>query len=79
MEYQLLQERQDAFGFLYATRSKNPNKTDPGCSPGVGVQNALIILGVANFLRLMCTLLVPEIKGKSLEELSCENVDQGSL
>lgn len=68
-----------AFGFLYAAQSKNPNETDAGFPPGVGMQNALIILGVANFLRLVCTLLVPETKGKSLEELSGEIVNQGSL
>ncbi|OMP06638.1 Phosphate permease [Corchorus capsularis] len=48
-----------AFGFLYATK-------------GIGVKNALIILGVINLLGLLFTFLVPESKGKSLEEMSGE-------
>ena len=62
-----------AFGFLYAAQSKNPAETDPGYPTGVGMRNALIILGVINFLGMVFTLLVPESKGKSLEELSGEN------
>ncbi|KAJ1409431.1 Phosphate permease [Sesbania bispinosa] len=48
-----------AFGFLYAQN-------------GIGVRNTLIILGVINFLGMMFTFLVPESKGKSLEEISGE-------
>ncbi|KAI3442089.1 MFS domain-containing protein [Psidium guajava] len=49
-----------AFGFLYAAN-------------GIGVRKTLIILGVINFLGLVFTLLVPESKGRSLEEMSGEN------
>ncbi|XP_022761148.1 inorganic phosphate transporter 1-4-like [Durio zibethinus] len=48
-----------AFGFLYA-------------ADGIGVKKTLIILGVINFLGLLFTFLVPESKGKSLEEISGE-------
>ncbi|CAN0886371.1 Probable inorganic phosphate transporter 1-7 [Linum grandiflorum] len=49
-----------AFGFLFA---------------GIGVRNSLIVLGVVNFLGVLFTLLVPEAKGKSLEDISGENED----
>ncbi|KAK4278591.1 hypothetical protein QN277_016420 [Acacia crassicarpa] len=51
-----------SFGFLYASNS-------------IGVRNALIILGVVNLLGFMFTFLVPETKGKSLEEISGEGED----
>ncbi|CAJ1950427.1 unnamed protein product [Sphenostylis stenocarpa] len=48
-----------AFGFLYAQN-------------GIGLKNTLIVLGVINLLGLLFTFLVPESKGKSLEEVSGE-------
>ncbi|GAU50765.1 hypothetical protein TSUD_410620 [Trifolium subterraneum] len=48
-----------AFGFLYAQNA-------------IGVRNVLLLLGVANLLGMMFTFLVPETKGKSLEEISGE-------
>ncbi|KAA8548800.1 hypothetical protein F0562_000484 [Nyssa sinensis] len=65
-----------AFGFLYAAQSTNKHKTDPGYPPGIGVKNSLILLGCINFLGMCFTLLVPEPKGKSLEEMSRENEDE---
>nr|XP_043638362.1 probable inorganic phosphate transporter 1-7 [Erigeron canadensis] len=62
-----------AFGFLYLAQSKT--KPDKGYPKGIGVKNALIILGVINLLGALFTLLVPEAKGKSLEEMSGENAD----
>ena len=64
-----------AFGFLYLAESHNPAKTDKGYPPGIGVRNSLITLGVVNLLGLLFTFLVPEAKGKSLEEVSKENED----
>ncbi|GLU08169.1 hypothetical protein SLE2022_250930 [Rubroshorea leprosula] len=52
-----------AFGFLYA-------------ADYIGVKKTLIMLGVVNILGLLFTFLVPEPKGKSLEELSGEAEDQ---
>lgn len=62
-----------AFGFLYAAQSKDPAKRDAGYPAGIGVKNSLIMLGVINFVGMICTLCVPESKGRSLEELSGEN------
>ncbi|KAF2605408.1 hypothetical protein F2Q70_00026804 [Brassica cretica] len=62
-----------AFGFLYLAQSPDKNKTEHGYPPGIGVKNSLIVLGVVNFLGMVFTLLVPESKGKSLEEMSGEN------
>lgn len=62
-----------AFGFLYAAQSKDPTKTDAGYPPGIGIKNSLILLGCVNFAGMLFTLLVPESKGKSLEELTGEN------
>ncbi|CAJ1967133.1 unnamed protein product [Sphenostylis stenocarpa] len=67
-----------AFGFLYAAQSKDPSKTDAGYPTGIGVKDSLIMLGVINFFGILFTLLVPESKGKSLEELSGENDEDGA-
>nr|AHL69789.1 phosphate transporter [Vernicia fordii] len=65
-----------AFGFLYAAQSTDPAKTDAGYPTGIGVKNSLIVLGVTSFFGILLTLLVPESKGKSLEELTGENDDE---
>nr|ADL27918.1 phosphate transporter 1 [Hevea brasiliensis] len=64
-----------AFGFLYLAQNKDKAKADAGYPAGIGVRNSLIVLGVVNFLGMVFTLLVPESKGKSLEEMSGENED----
>ncbi|XP_058083695.1 inorganic phosphate transporter 1-4-like [Magnolia sinica] len=64
-----------AFGFLYAAQSQDKAKADHGYPAGIGMRNSLILLGCINFLGLLCTFLVPESKGKSLEEMSGENVE----
>ncbi|KAF7850619.1 hypothetical protein BT93_L5194 [Corymbia citriodora subsp. variegata] len=65
-----------AFGFLYA--AQDPNKPDPGYKKGagIGVKNALLVLGGINIAGMLFTLLVPEPKGRSLEELGGENMDE---
>jgi PHS family inorganic phosphate transporter-like MFS transporter len=60
-----------AFGFLYAAQSRS--EPTAGYPPGIGVKNALLVMGAVNALGLVFTFLVPETKGKSLEELSGEN------
>ncbi|XP_031483363.1 probable inorganic phosphate transporter 1-3 [Nymphaea colorata] len=65
-----------AFGFLYAAQSRDPTQTDRGYPPGIGVKNALIVLGVVNALGFLFTFLVPESKGRSLEEMSGEAEDE---
>jgi PHS family inorganic phosphate transporter-like MFS transporter len=63
-----------AFGFLYA--AQDPKKPDKGYSPGIGIRNALFVLAGTNFLGMLMSLFVPESKGKSLEEISKENVGE---
>ncbi|KAK8970097.1 Inorganic phosphate transporter 1-4 [Platanthera guangdongensis] len=65
-----------SFGFLYASQSKDKTKTDKGYTAGIGMRNSLFVLTVSTFLSLLCTLLVPESKGKSLEEMSSENEEE---
>ncbi|XP_011091219.1 inorganic phosphate transporter 1-4-like [Sesamum indicum] len=65
-----------AFGFLYAAQPKDPSKRDAGYPAGIGIKNSLIVLGCINALGMFFTLLVPESKGKSLEELSAENENE---
>lgn len=65
-----------AFGFLYAAQSKDPTKTDAGYPAGIGIKNSLIMLGVINFAGMLLTFLVPESKGKSLEDLTGENEEE---
>ncbi|KAI4295057.1 hypothetical protein MLD38_040681 [Melastoma candidum] len=62
-----------AFGFLYLAQNKDKSKADAGYPAGIGVRNSLIVLGGINFLGLLFTFLVPESKGKSLEEMSGED------
>ncbi|KAJ4962603.1 hypothetical protein NE237_022542 [Protea cynaroides] len=59
-----------AFGFLYAAESPDKKNDDVGYPRGIGVQNALYVLVATDFLGFMFTFLVPEAKGKSLEEMS---------
>ncbi|KAK4422767.1 Inorganic phosphate transporter 1-4 [Sesamum alatum] len=61
-----------AFGFLYLAQNQDKKKADAGYPAGIGVKNSLIVLGVVNLLGLLFTFLVPEAKGKSLEDLSGE-------
>ncbi|MCO5567768.1 hypothetical protein L7F22_021463 [Adiantum nelumboides] len=62
-----------AFGFLYAAQSSKEGDQEIGYPTGLGVRAALILLGVINGLGFLCTFLVPETKGLSLEDLSGEN------
>ncbi|KAK7277544.1 hypothetical protein RJT34_22559 [Clitoria ternatea] len=61
-----------AFGFLYLAQNQDRSKADAGYPAGIGVRNSLLVLGVVNILGFLCTFLVPEAKGKSLEEISGE-------
>ncbi|EEF37829.1 inorganic phosphate transporter 1-4 [Ricinus communis] len=62
-----------AFGFLYLAQNQDKSKADAGYPAGIGVKNSLILLGIVNLLGMLFTFLVPESKGKSLEEMSREN------
>lgn len=68
-----------AFGFLYAAQSQDPANVDAGYRPGIGMQKALYVLAGCNLLGFLFTFLVPESKGKSLEEMSGEaDNDEGA-
>lgn len=62
-----------AFGFLYAAQGQHPGEPDPGYPTGIGVKNSFIGLAVINGVGFLMTFLVPETKGRSLEDLSGEN------
>ncbi|XP_010935743.1 inorganic phosphate transporter 1-4 [Elaeis guineensis] len=66
-----------SFGFLYLAQNRDPAKTEHGYPPGIGVRNSLFLLAGCNLLGFFFTFLVPESKGKSLEEMSRENEDEG--
>nr|BAE94384.1 putative phosphate transporter [Eucalyptus camaldulensis] len=66
-----------AFGFLYAAQDKT--SPDAGYKPGIGVKNALLVLGGINLAGMLFTLLVPEPKGRSLEEIGGENMDDNEM
>lgn len=64
-----------SFGFLYAAQNQNPALADHGYPAGIGVKNSLYVLAGCNLLGFLCTFLVPDSKGKSLEEISGEDED----
>ena len=65
-----------AFGFLYAAQPEDKARVNAGYKPGIGVRNTLFLLAVCNLLGFFFTFLVPESKGKSLEEMSGEANDE---
>ncbi|RRT80021.1 hypothetical protein B296_00005881 [Ensete ventricosum] len=62
-----------SLGFLYLAQNQDPVKVDRGYRAGIGVRNSLFLLAGCSLLGLACSFLVPESKGKSLEEMSGEN------
>ncbi|EFJ11095.1 hypothetical protein SELMODRAFT_126850 [Selaginella moellendorffii] len=65
------------FGFAYASQSRHRTELDSGYDrPGIGMQRSLIVLAFANLAGFCFTWLVPETKGKSLEDLSGENDEE---
>ena len=66
-----------AFGFLYA--SQDQKKPDSGYAKGIGMRNSLFVLAGTNFLGLLFSLLLPESKGRSLEEITKENVGDDEI
>jgi len=64
-----------AFGFLYASQGKTPETRDRGYPKGIGLRNSLFVLASTNLIGTVMSLFVPEAMGKSLEEVSKENLD----
>lgn len=65
-----------AFGFQYAAQSRKQGEQEKGYSTGIGLKNSFLLLTVINAAGFFCTFLVPETKGRSLEDLSGENAEQ---
>ncbi|XP_020595315.1 probable inorganic phosphate transporter 1-7, partial [Phalaenopsis equestris] len=65
-----------SFGFLYAAQEREKGKRERGYPTGIGVRNSLFVLAACNLLGLGFTLLLPESKGKSLEEMSGEEEEE---
>ncbi|XP_024519561.1 probable inorganic phosphate transporter 1-3 [Selaginella moellendorffii] len=64
-----------AFGFVYVSQPTRKSELPRGYHhPGIGMRNALLLLASASMLGFFISLLMPETKGKSLEELSGESV-----
>ncbi|GLJ22740.1 hypothetical protein SUGI_0428420 [Cryptomeria japonica] len=60
-------------GFLYASQPKDKHQDSFGVGEndhltGIGQGNALILLAVASCLGFLCSFLIPETMGRSLEE-----------
>ncbi|KAJ0680794.1 putative ABC-type phosphate transporter [Helianthus annuus] len=68
-----------AYGFLYASESTYPKKTDASYPTSIGIRYILIILAVVHALGLSFTFLVPEPNGQSFKEMSGENEEEREL
>ncbi|CAN6201454.1 unnamed protein product [Urochloa humidicola] len=58
------------FGFMYTTRRADGGGEAAAAGSGIGVRASLFVLGAANVLGMLFTCLLPEPKGRSLEEVS---------
>ncbi|KAF8655154.1 hypothetical protein HU200_061291 [Digitaria exilis] len=59
------------FGFMYASQRADGREADEtGYPSGIGVRGSLFVLGACNVLGILFTCLLPEPKGRSLEEVS---------
>ncbi|KAK8945849.1 putative inorganic phosphate transporter 1-4 [Platanthera guangdongensis] len=67
-----------AFGFLYASQDKDPAKRDEGYPAGIGVRNSLFWLAACCVSGFCFTFLLPEAKGRSLEDMSGESAGEQS-
>ena len=54
-------------------------KPDSGYAKAIGMRNSLFVLAGTNFLGLLFSLLLPESKGRSLEEITKENAGDDEL
>ncbi|KAJ3689956.1 hypothetical protein LUZ61_019120 [Rhynchospora tenuis] len=64
------------FGFLYASQGKTASTRDKGYPKGIGMKNSLLVLAFSNLGGLVMSFLVPEAKGKSLEEMALETIEE---
>ncbi|GLJ22754.1 hypothetical protein SUGI_0428580 [Cryptomeria japonica] len=66
------------FGLVYAAQPKNKNSPylEKGYPTGEGGRMVFIVLAVASFMGFLCTFLIPETNGMSLEETEGESVTE---
>ena len=63
-----------AFGFLYASQPRDRATAKP-YPPGIGLRESLGLLAAINFVGMLFTFLIPETKGRTLEEINGEYGD----
>ncbi|CAM6111442.1 unnamed protein product [Calypogeia fissa] len=68
-----------AFGFLYASQDSHQAAVANGYSKGIGYKYSLLLLAICSTVGFFFTFLIPETKGRSLEDLSGEDEDQREL
>ncbi|CAM6121426.1 unnamed protein product [Calypogeia fissa] len=68
-----------SFGFLYASQDSHQAAVQNGYSKGIGYKYSLLLLAICSTVGVFFTLLIPETKGRSLEDLSGEDEDQREL
>lgn len=61
-----------SFGFLFASQSQDEKIAAP-YPAGIGLKKTLFIMAGANIIGAALTFLIPETKGRSLEDLSGES------
>ncbi|KAL6871440.1 hypothetical protein ACP4OV_014269 [Aristida adscensionis] len=68
------------FGFMYAAqRADGSEMAETRYPSGIGVRASLFVLGASNVLGILFTCLLPEPKGRSLEEVSGDGDDGDEL
>ena len=64
------------FGFMYAAQKADGSEAaETGYPSGIGVRASLFVLAASNVLGILFTCLLPEPKGRSLEEVSGDGGD----
>ncbi|KAH6556877.1 hypothetical protein KP509_1Z148500 [Ceratopteris richardii] len=61
-----------AFGFTFVSQDTDPARVDPGYKTGIGPGKTFVILAGTSILGMLLTFLIPETKGRSLEDITGE-------
>ncbi|MCO5567990.1 hypothetical protein L7F22_024635 [Adiantum nelumboides] len=63
-----------AFGFTFVSQDRDPSRVDAGYKPGIGPGKTFVILAGTSMIGMLLTfILIPETKGRSLEDISGES------
>lgn len=65
-----------SFGFLYASQDSHQAAVSKGYKKGIGYKYSLLLLAICSTVGFFFTFLLPETKGRSLEDLSGEDEDR---